>query len=120
MNRRIVSAIALTLVALFVASCGCRNAVKVQSIQRKDKLLSCKEITLEINEAEFYRRSAEDARGAHSDSFFAPLCRVQSYRRATSASQNADERLEYLNQIYDLMGCARHKSSRPPAAPIHR
>ena len=49
----------LSLLAITLVSCGGETSTKVKSLQRKDKLLTCKEILLEMNEAEFYKSMAE-------------------------------------------------------------
>ena len=105
-------------VTSILAACACPHSVRVQPVQRKDKLLSCKEIVLEINEAEYYRRIAAQAKTDNVD-IFSPFCQMHSLRSAEESVQAADKRLEYLNQIYDLMGCNRSRapSMRPPAAP---
>ncbi|MBL0317914.1 MAG: hypothetical protein IPP74_01190 [Alphaproteobacteria bacterium] len=113
MYKKIVSA---AVISLLVAGCSCKSSVRVQPIQRKDKLLTCKELALEINEAEYFRRAAEVNKDSPVD-IFLPLCYAHSQESAQRAVKSADERLEYLNHIYDLLGCARQRPPKPPAPP---
>lgn len=111
--------ILIALTSVFIVGCSCKSSVRVQPIQRKDKMLTCKEAALEINEAEYFRRAAELNKNSAVDVFL-PLCYAHSVKSANRAIQAADERLEYLNHIYDLLGCARQRPLKPPTPPTIR
>jgi len=89
---------------LFVACAG-EKSVKVSSMQKKDKNLSCREIMLEINEAEFYRNTAEKNKNPGIKSLLMPLGYVSTYLDAEEAAGAADARISYLNRVYDIMKC---------------
>lgn len=109
-------------ILMMVSACNCskNSPMLVQPIQKADKQLSCKDIILEINEAEFHRKNAAQKRGGSLDYMFSPLCYPTGYMDAKKAEKAALERLEYLNQIYDLMDCemkSRYESKRLPTPP---
>lgn len=103
MSRRIL----LSLLALFVlTSCGsAHESKKIKSMQRKDKQLSCKEILLEMNEADFYRKMAHKNKGPKLTSMLMPLGYISTYMSAEEAIDAADARVSYLDQIYEIMRC---------------
>lgn len=100
-------AIILTLcVALTVSACGTPvRSKKVKAMQRKDKLLTCKEILLEMNEAEFYRSTAERNKGPSVRSVLMPLGYISTYMDAEEAARAANARVDYLDRIYQIMDC---------------
>lgn len=84
----------------------------MRPIQDSDKQLSCKEVVLSINEAEQYRKKAMETRGITADQALLPLCWAPTYLSAQDAVAAADERLEYLGNIYDLLNCGN--KNKPP------
>jgi len=98
--------ILLTVVfASLITSCSGDKSVKVTSLQKKDKNLSCNEIQLEINEAEFYRRTAEKNKDPDIKSLLMPLGYISTYVDAGEAVNAAEARINYLNRIYDILDC---------------
>lgn len=101
---------------LLLASCNCSAPLEITSIQKSDKKLACKDIILEINEAEHYRDQAKAAKGISMMEVLMPTCWVSGYIDGNSALKSADARINYLGNIYDLLDCGgTSKSAAPPA-----
>lgn len=90
---------------LILASCSCPKSFSVNAVKVNDKDLTCKDIVLEINEAEFYRRKSENNKDSNLETYLNPLCYPSTFISADKAARAAQARLEYLNEIYDLKGC---------------
>jgi len=107
-----------------LTSCTCGTPLKVTSIQGDDKNLACKDVILEINEAEHYRDQAAGAEGINLGNALAPVCWVSSYVDANEAIKAANARIDYLGRIYELMDCGGNEmgggqsSSAPPPPPV--
>lgn len=95
----------ITAIAVFLAGCTCGVPLKVTPIQQDDKKLSCKAVILEINEAEHYRDEAADAQGIGLGEALMPMCWISGYLDGSKAKKAANERIDYLGRIYDLMEC---------------
>lgn len=104
----------LIFISLSLAACSCSAPLKVTSIQRGDKQLTCKDIILEINEAEHYRDQAQKTRGVSVSEVLTPTCWVSGYVDSAGAVNSANARINYLGQIYDLLDCARQSTTPPP------
>ncbi len=111
--------ISIIIVGLMLSACAGEESVKVTSLQKKDKNLSCREIRLEINEAEHYRKTAERNKNPKVKSLLMPLGYISTYVNAEEASGAANARIDYLNRIYDILDCdnnpAQVKEQRYPA-----
>jgi hypothetical protein len=101
--------ISLSSISLLL-SCTCGVPLRVTSIQRSDKKLTCKDIILEINESEQYRQEAANAKGIGLGEALAPICWVSGYVDGTQAIKAANARIDYLGHIYDLMDCGGNGS----------
>ncbi len=108
--------IALTA-GLFLTACAGDKSVKVASLQKKDKNLSCSEVMLEINEADFYRKTAERNKGPKVKSLLMPLGYISTYVNAEEAIGAAAARVDYLNRIYEILDCDNLNTANtaPPA-----
>lgn len=92
-------------VLLGVVSCNCNPPPEIKSIQASDKSLTCKDIIMEINEAEFYRQEGRKAQGIEFQEALVPMCWLGGYLEGRSAIDAADGRINYLSHIYDLLEC---------------
>ncbi|MCB2082180.1 MAG: hypothetical protein H6908_06865 [Hyphomicrobiales bacterium] len=95
----------LVLIGLTVSACAGRHTTTVTPMQKKDKYLSCNELMLELNEAEFYRRAAEQHKNPDVKSIIMPLGYISTYMNAEEAAQAANARIEYLNRVYEILRC---------------
>lgn len=115
------------LFANTLVSCTCGTPLEVSPIQRDDKKLACKDVILEINEAEHYRDEGVQSQGINMGEALMPICWASGYVDGSKAVKAANSRIDYLGQIYDLLDCggnASSASSPPPptaiAVPIQR
>ena len=91
---------------LILSACGSGDySTSVKAMQRKDKRLSCKEILLEMNEAEHYRKMAHKNKGPKLKNVLMPLGYVSTYMNAEEAIGASEARVGYLDQIYEIMRC---------------
>lgn len=109
--------IAIVSGLLLVTACEGDKSPKVQALQKKDKNLSCSEVMLEMNEAEFYRRTAEKNKNPKVKNVLMPLGYVSTYIDAEDAIQSADERIDYLNRIYEILDCDKKPAARRTSSP---
>lgn len=105
---------------ILLSSCNCgnnANSPDMRPVQKTDKQLSCKDIVLEINEAEFYKKSAIERKQGRVEDVLFPYCYPSGYLNANATQKTAESRLDYLNQIYDLLDCdakSRFESRKLP------
>lgn len=93
------------LPCLLTACVNGKESVKIEALQKKDKNLSCKEILLEMNEAEFYRDAAYKNRGLKLKNVLMPMGYISTYMNADEAIDAAEARVTYLDRIYQIMRC---------------
>lgn len=79
--------------------------------------MNCKDVVLSITEAEQYRKKALETRSISADQVLLPLCWAPTYFASQSAVKAADERLEYLGNIYDVLDCSRKAKAPSQALP---
>jgi hypothetical protein len=113
----------LGILLLSLSSCSCGSSVystDVKPVQKTDKELSCKDIVMELNEAEFYKKAAEERKKGRIEDIIFPYCYPAGYLNANKAEKLTVSRLEYLNQIYELNDCAaksKFESRKLPPPP---
>lgn len=96
----------ITLTAILgLAACSGNSSEKIATMQKKDKNLTCREVLLEQNEAEFYRSTAEKNKNPGVKSFLMPLGYISTYMSAEDAITAANARTDYLSRIYEIMDC---------------
>ena len=101
----------LITASMILSSCGGENSPQIKSMQRKDKMLTCKEILLEMNEAEFYKSTAERNKDPKISNMLLPLGYISTYMSAEDAIGAAKARIDYLDRIYQIMECDMKNSS---------
>ena len=117
MYRKIFLVIGL---AMLVSACGGGETSKVvKSMQRSDKNLSCKEILLEMNEADFYREMAHKNRGVKLKNVLMPLGYISTYMDAEEAIEAAEARVSYLDKVYEILRCDE-KEREMESVPVYR
>lgn len=99
--------VAMSLIML--ASCG-GETVKVETMKKTDKDLSCNDILLEINETEFHKKQAQEKKSLGIKSIVMPLGYIDTYMSADEAISAADSRIAYLNRIYEIKNCDNNVS----------
>jgi hypothetical protein len=110
--------VSLGAVFAVLSSCTCGVPLRVTPIQKSDKKLTCKDVILEINESEQYREQAANEKGIGLGEALAPICWINSYLDGRSAIKAANERIDYLGHIYDLMDCGGSDGEKSPPPPV--
>src|SRR5688572_26501025 len=95
----------LPLMLLALVSCSGIRSPAVVPIQSKDKQLTCRDILLEVSEAEQYKVAAEKNKDPGLRSFIAPLGYMYTLSSAEEAIEASDQRIKYLQEVYQLSGC---------------
>lgn len=99
----------LALAAIATLSSACSSSgetsKRVQALQNKDKQLTCKEILLEMNEAEFYKGMASKNKDPKLKYMLMPLGYISTYMDAEEAIDASNARVSYLNKIYEISNC---------------
>ena len=111
--------IILSLSLALTACVSGKESHKVSALQKKDKNLSCKEILLEMNEADFYRNMAHKNRGPKLKNVLMPLGYISTYMNAEEAIGAAEARVSYLDKIYEIMKC-EEKEEQMENVPLYR
>jgi hypothetical protein len=88
---------------------GCARSVAVERVKMGDAQLSCDQLLTEIQEAEKFRKAAEDKKGFTGTNtaavvFFWPALFV-TYSDANEAIRAADERKANLTKLYSEKKC---------------
>lgn len=105
----------LVIISIFmITACACPSAIEVDSVQKHDKKLTCKDVVMEINEAEFFRKEARSKQYRRVEYMLNPLCYPSGYLSGSKGMRAADSRLDYLNNIYELLGCGQDIKNAPP------
>lgn len=95
----------LSLLTLSLMACAGKESEKVEAMQKRDKTLTCREVLLEQNEADFYRTTAEKNKAPGVRSVLMPLGYISTYMDADEAVSAAKARTDYLARIYTILGC---------------
>ena len=100
------TAIMLAIATCFLVACGKESQVGFRSpIKKEDKFLSCDEIALELNDAQFYRDLAEKNKGLNVRNVVWPVGYPYTYASAEQAIELSNQRIQYLNGIYQIKHC---------------
>ena len=100
-SRNIIAVLSI----LALSACSGVRSNAVVPVQSKDKQLNCKEIILEMNEAEQYKSAAENNKNPDMRSFLAPLGYMYTMTSANEAIDSAEKRINYLREVYQISGC---------------
>lgn len=113
--------IAIPLLCLMVTACAGSSSKSVAVMQKKDKNLGCTDVLLEMNEAEFYGKMAEDNKGLNVNNVISPLGYMDTYMSAEKAIKNANSRIAYLTKVYEILKCDQQEAMQaayPVQAPM--
>ncbi len=120
MYKPLYTLAALLITTMALSACGThKDSVKMAALKKSDKQLSCSQVKLEINEAEYYRHEAEKNKQPGIGSLVMPIGYIRSYMNANEAVDAADNRIDYLGRIYDILNCDQKHAQRTghPAMP---
>ncbi len=95
--------------AIALSTGGCVSSQKVDTVQLRDRELSCIELVAQVEEADKFKRAAEGNKGANKDNvvagvFFFPAL-VSTYLDANDAIKAAEDRKAHLMRIYNEKRC---------------
>jgi hypothetical protein len=99
---------------VIVSACSSSTSPQVQAMQKKDKQLTCKEVLLEMNEAQFYQKMAQKNKGPNLKNILMPLGYISTYVSAEDAIEASSARVDYLDKIYGIMDCENQKAGFQP------
>jgi len=91
--------------ALLAACSPSVKSAKVMPMRPEDKRMTCADIALEMNEAQFLRQKAVENKGFRAGHILAPWRYVSNSSSASDAIEAADQRMEYLQQIHEIKDC---------------
>lgn len=102
--------------SLLITACSSsKKAEKIEAMQKKDKTLSCKDLLLEMNEADFYRKAAHKNRGVKLKNVLMPLGYISTYMDSEEAIEAAEARVAYLDKIFEIMHCPQKEEQEEKA-----
>lgn len=110
MLRKYLTIMYISAISMVLSACAGENSTQVQAMQRKDKQLSCKEVLLEMNEAQFYKKMAQKNKDPKLKTVLMPLGYISTYMGAEEAMETASARIDYLDKIYDIMDCEKNNA----------
>lgn len=100
MNKIIIGFVSV----LLVTGCGAKHSPKVSAMKPYDKALTCEEIALEMNEAEYVKNLASDNRSSLLN-VFRPLGYIGTVSSANQSINASNSRIDYLSSIYQIKRC---------------
>lgn len=101
-----------------VAACSGRESYTSSAPWKEtDKHLSCDQLLLEMNDAKFWNQAAANNRKMGFWDVVNPVGYMSTRDSADQAIGATQERLRYLNNVYEIKGCAKPYSDTPIPAP---
>lgn len=100
-----MQALTILLASSLLTACSGTKSTVVADMTPADKQLSCQEMQMDITEAQFLKAKAEKNRGFSFKNMIMPLSYPSTYMSADEAIEAADNRMLYLNKLYQAKGC---------------
>lgn len=97
----------VTMAAVALSACGGKHSPRAAPVTTADKNMSCEELKLEMNDAMYIRKTAEENRGLSARNILWPFGYPATYMSAEEAIESADRRLEYLHGVFMSKNCER-------------
>lgn len=97
----------MVMMALALSACGGKHSPRAAPVTTADKNMSCEELKLEMNDAMYVRKAAEENRGVSARNILWPFGYPATYMSAEEAIESADRRLEYLQGVFLSKNCER-------------
>lgn len=95
-----------TAAMLLMTACSGTKSTAVAELNKYDKQMSCPELQMDITEATFLRDKAERNKGLSFKNIAMPLSYPSTLMSANDAIEATNNRIEYLNRLYEIKGCA--------------
>lgn len=75
-------------------------------VRPQDREMDCEELKLEINDAVFVKKEAQENRGLRLGNILWPFGYLATFLSARQAIQLADKRIAYLQSIFRVKDCS--------------
>jgi hypothetical protein len=97
------------IIAIGVAATACsgKQSPRAAQVTTVDKDMSCEQLMLEINDAQYIRQTAMENRGMSARNILWPFGYPATYMSADEALNSADRRINYLQKVYTIKECKR-------------
>lgn len=105
MNRLTLTMTGLLSLLLLCACTKGKESEKAPPITTRERMLDCKDLQMEIHDANFIIYQAKKNRGFRAGNIFWPFGYGATFLSASSAISSAKERIGYLQKIYEIKGC---------------
>lgn len=116
MNKKIFGAVALSLV---VSACGGKESYTSSAPWKDtDKHLTCEQLQLEMNDAQFWNTIARDNQKGGITDYIWPPGYIATRSSAGEALAATDQRLSHLRNVYTIKGCNKPYADTPIPSPI--
>ena len=106
-KRVLKNVLYVTLAAGMVTACGGKQSPRAAGVTTVDKKMSCQDLQLEINDAEYIRQTAMQNKGLSARNILWPFGYPSTYMSAEEALESAERRLNYLQRVYVIKDCER-------------
>lgn len=107
MKMIVKNVVICTLATVMLAACSGKPSPRVNGLSTDDKNLNCEQLRLEMNDASFIRAQAAKNQRFHAGDVFTPGSYMATKSNADDAVGAADERLRYLQNVYEIKKCGR-------------
>lgn len=97
----------MVMMALALSACGGKHSPRAAPVTTSDKNMSCENLQLEMNDAMYIRRAAEENRGVNARNILWPFGYPATYMSAEEAIESADRRYAYLQSVFVSKDCER-------------
>lgn len=97
----------IAAMGIALSACGGKHTPRAPQITTVDKDMTCEELQLEINDAQYIRQAAEENKGISARNILWPFSYPATYVSADEALASADRRLSYLQKVYTIKECKR-------------
>ena len=94
-------------VMLVLSACGDHVPTGGPDWKESDKLLTCQQLLLEMNDAKHWNRKAHAARQMGITDYLLPVSYLSTRMSANDAIATTAKRINRLQDIYQIKGCAQ-------------
>ncbi|TAE33069.1 MAG: hypothetical protein EAZ74_04650 [Alphaproteobacteria bacterium] len=102
-----------------LTACGGRDSYTSSSPWKEtDKHLSCDQLLLEMNDARHWSAEAQKNKSFGLGDALWPVGYIHTSNSADEALEQTGSRLQHLNNIYKIKGCAKPYGDTPVPAPM--
>lgn len=103
--KKILTAFCAVALCASLTACQQKQPRRPATITTVDKELSCQDLQLEMNDAEYIRQMAIQNKGLNTRNILWPFGMPTTYMNAAEAEESANARLAYLQKVYMIKEC---------------